>query len=111
MPVLPAPYALAAHGRQAAGRDAPAPGVAASRGPAAPEPVPVAAPAPALERALDALRAQAPALEFVVDGRRSVVRVVDRETGEVLREIPPREAIAASRAIEHMQGLLIRLKA
>ncbi|MDW8467990.1 MAG: flagellar protein FlaG [Burkholderiales bacterium] len=58
-----------------------------------------------------ALRAQAPALEFVVDGRRAIVRVVDRETGEVLREIPPREAIAASRAIEHMQGLLIRLKA
>lgn len=111
MPVLPVPEAFQALGRQAAGRDAPIPGAAASR-PLAPSGAPPAAPANGeLERALVALGAQAPQVEFVVDGGRAIVRVVDRETGEVLRQIPAPEVIAASRAIEQLQGLLIRLKA
>jgi flagellar protein FlaG len=111
MPVLPVPQAFEAFGRQAAGRDAPATGAAASRAvETLAAPAAQSAPQP-IERVLRTLRAQAPALEFVLDGDRAIVKVVDRETGEVLRQIPAPEAIAAGRALEHMQGILLRLKA
>lgn len=111
MPVLPLPEAPQAFGRQAAGPGAPPAGAAASRTIAsAGEAAHVPAPAE-LADALREMQSQAPALEFVLDGERAIVRVVDRETGEVLRQIPAEEAIAASRALARLQGLLIRLKA
>lgn len=53
-------------------------------------------------------------LEFTVDSdtERPVVKLVDSETGEVIRQIPTDEALAISRAIDDFQqGFLIRQQA
>lgn len=53
-------------------------------------------------------------LEFTVDSdtERPVVKLVDSETGEVIRQIPTDEALAISRAIDDFQqGLLLRKQA
>jgi len=48
-------------------------------------------------------------LQFVADDAsgQMVVRVMDSESNEVIRQIPSEEMLAISRAIERMQGLLI----
>ena len=53
-------------------------------------------------------------LEFTVDTdtERPVVKLVDSESGEVLRQFPTEEALAISRAIDDFQqGFLIRQQA
>lgn len=53
-------------------------------------------------------------LEFTVDSdtHKSIVKLVDTETGEVIRQFPSEEALAISRAIDHIQqGLLLKQKA
>ncbi|TAN52111.1 MAG: flagellar protein FlaG [Methylococcaceae bacterium] len=53
-------------------------------------------------------------LEFSVDAdtKKSVVKVVDTETGDLIRQFPSEEALAISRAIDQMQqGLLLKQKA
>ncbi|MDN0075836.1 flagellar protein FlaG [Crenobacter sp. SG2303] len=52
-------------------------------------------------------------LEFTTDKETDtpVVRVVDRGTKEVIRQIPSEEAVRLAQALEHLQGLLIRDKA
>jgi flagellar protein FlaG len=103
MPVLPLSESPRASVRQAAGEGAPARSAFASRAGTAPR---------ALEQVLAQLREQsAGALEFVVDGDRTIVRVVDKQTNTVLRQVPAPEMIAVGRALERMQGILIRLKA
>lgn len=53
-------------------------------------------------------------LEFTIDTdtRKSIVKLVDTETGEVIRQFPSEETLAISKAIEHMQqGMLLKQKA
>jgi flagellar protein FlaG len=52
-------------------------------------------------------------LQFSVDeaSGSNVVRVVDRSTKEVIRQIPSEEMLAIARALDRIQGLLIRQKA
>ena len=53
-------------------------------------------------------------LEFSVDDAavgKTVVKVVDRETGEMIRQIPSQEALDIARALDRLQGLLIRNQA
>lgn len=53
-------------------------------------------------------------LEFTIDTdtKKSIVKLVDTETGEVIRQFPSEETIAISKAIESMQqGMLLRQKA
>lgn len=52
-------------------------------------------------------------LQFSIDddSGRTVVRVVDGSTGDVIRQIPSEEIMEISRNIERMQGLLVRQKA
>jgi flagellar protein FlaG len=53
-------------------------------------------------------------LEFTVDSEteRPVVKLVDSESGDVIRQFPSEEALAISRAIDDFQqGLLIRQEA
>ncbi len=53
-------------------------------------------------------------LEFTVDSEteRPIVKLVDSDTGEVLRQFPTEEALAISRAIDDFQqGLLLRKQA
>lgn len=52
-------------------------------------------------------------LQFSVDNEtgRTVVRIVDSATQQVIRQIPTEEVLAISRAVGRMQGLLLRQKA
>lgn len=52
-------------------------------------------------------------LEFTVDEatRKTIVKVVDTDTGEVIRQIPSEETLTIARALDQLQGLIIRQKA
>lgn len=52
-------------------------------------------------------------LEFSVDAdtNRIVVKVVDNETRELVRQIPMEEMLALAKAMNRLQGLLLRTKA
>jgi flagellar protein FlaG len=52
-------------------------------------------------------------LEFSVDNdtNRIVVKVVDNETRELVRQIPMEEMLALAKAMNQLQGLLLRTKA
>ena len=52
-------------------------------------------------------------LEFSVeaDNKQVVVRLVDSQTKELIRQIPSEEMVAMSKAIDNLSGLLIQQKA
>jgi flagellar protein FlaG len=58
----------------------------------------------------EVVRAVQSRLQFVADetSGQMVVRVMDAESNELIRQIPSEEMLAISRAIERMQGLLIQ---
>lgn len=70
----------------------------------------------AVRRAADAantvLRAAASTVEFTVaqDTGKTIVRVIDQLTQEVIRQIPSEEMIDIAKAIDRMQGLLVRAR-
>lgn len=110
--------------RSAAAGDA-TPASGAARAPAAPVETAVAVKAaealPSEQQVNDALsklnktpQAQANNLEFSVDqdSKRTVVKVIDQNTKEVVRQFPTKEALAIAKAIDEQQnkgspGLLI----
>lgn len=49
-------------------------------------------------------------IEFSIDedSKEQVVKVVDAETGDVIRQIPSEEALEISKALDRVQGLLLR---
>lgn len=53
------------------------------------------------------------AIEFSVDDEsgRTIVKVVDLQTKEILRQIPSEEVLNIARALDKLQGLLIQGKA
>lgn len=57
-----------------------------------------------------ALQARSPELEFSVDSEsdRTVVKVIDRDTKEVIRQMPSEEALEIAKALDRLQSLLIR---
>jgi flagellar protein FlaG len=68
---------------------------------------------PALSKLNEAVQHYDSQLEFSVDKETdiSVVKVVDKETQKVIRQIPSEEAISISKAIDDFRGLLIKDKA
>jgi flagellar protein FlaG len=76
-----------------------------------------AADAEQVKRAADEINRQlkdaAQSIRFSVDSGsgKTIVRVVDSETGDVIRQIPSEEVLAISRSIERMQGVLLHQKA
>lgn len=70
-----------------------------------------------LERAVDdirnAVQTQSQGLEFSIDSdsHRTIVKVIDQQTKEVIRQIPSEEALQISKALDQAAGLLIRQKA
>lgn len=54
------------------------------------------------------LQTVAPNLRFSVDEDtgKTVVRVVDTGTGEIIRQVPSEEVLAISRSLDRLQGLL-----
>ena len=67
----------------------------------------------ALESINKAMREQSTNLEFEVDGEsdRTIVRVVDQKTGDVIRQVPTKEAMEIAKSIDRMQSLLVNYKA
>lgn len=83
-------------------------------------PVPAATPAEQqqqLEAAVKAVQEftqpMANSLEFSLDDEsgRTIVKVVDTSTDEVIRQIPSEEMLEIARALDRLQGLLVRQKA
>jgi flagellar protein FlaG len=79
--------------------------------------VPQAAPAPDLAEVAQAVKnlnksmqAQAQDLEFSIDEdtSRTVVKLIDKSSGEVLRQIPSQEALEIAKALDQSIGLLIK---
>ena len=54
-----------------------------------------------------------PSLRIDIDkeSRHVVTTVVDRDTGEVIRQVPSEEFLRVSRAMNKLQGLLVSQKA
>ena len=52
-------------------------------------------------------------LQFSVEGdnKNVVVRVVDSQTKELIRQIPSEEMVAISKAMDNLSGLLVQQKA
>lgn len=101
---------------------------AASEVPAAAKPAPVetaaavqqAAPTPSPAEVAQAVRninkamvGQSQGIEFSIDSdsKRTIVKVVDQKTKEVLRQIPTQEALEIAKALDQMRGLLIHQQA
>ncbi len=90
----------------------------AARAEAAPAPAPQPAQDPrqvaraveVLNRAMTALSRE---VEFTSDQQtgHTVVRVLDRETQEVIRQIPSQEVLSITHALDRLQGLLFQQKA
>ena len=97
-PNVAAPVAIAA----------PAPAQVAS---AEPEPQPGADQlSEALKSINSALQARSQDLEFSVDSDsdRTIVKVTDKNTHEVIRQMPTKEALEISKALDRLQSLLIK---
>ncbi len=62
----------------------------------------------AVEQIQRAVASMAQDLLFTVDKGtgKTVIRVVDSQTNEVVRQIPTEEVLSIARALDHMQGLL-----
>lgn len=45
------------------------------------------------------------------DSNSTVIKVIDQQTKEVLRQMPSKEALEIARALDRVQGLLIKQKA
>ena len=70
-----------------------------------------------VDKALDSInktmKSLSHSLEFSVDNdsQRQVVKVIDPETREVIRQMPSQEALEIAKALDRLQGLLIRQQA
>ena len=95
------------------------PHAAAPRQPAAP--LSPAAPVPevaqlhlddAIARTNASMRSVATNLQFEKDSSsgKTVVRVIDSETQQVLRQMPSEEMLAMSKALDRLQGLMVHLR-
>lgn len=67
----------------------------------------------AVKQINDTLQKLSQNLEFSLDSDvdRPIVKVVDQQTKEVIRQIPSEEALEIAKALDRVQGLLIREKA
>ncbi|MEO8837642.1 MAG: flagellar protein FlaG, partial [Herbaspirillum sp.] len=83
------------------------------------EPIARAVPPPSMAQLSQAvgelnksMKSSASGVEFSIDtdSNRTVVKVVDQQTKEIIRQMPSVEALEISKALDHMQGLLINHK-
>jgi flagellar protein FlaG len=98
--------------------------VAPQRDAAPVETLPQASPPPEqpsqeqLKQAVEEIRksvsqAASSSLQFAIDDEsgQTIVRVTDRQTGELIRQIPSVEMLELARSLDRMQGMLLRQKA
>lgn len=67
----------------------------------------------ALEKLKQAMPTKASALQFSLDetSGEPIARIVDSDTGELIRQIPSKELLDIAHAIDKMQGMLLKQKA
>ncbi|MBL8376908.1 MAG: flagellar protein FlaG [Burkholderiales bacterium] len=67
----------------------------------------------AVEAANRAMALESTRLRFDIDmsQERMIVRIVDGETGQILRQLPSEEMLALARRLDRLQGLLLRERA
>lgn len=67
----------------------------------------------ALEEVAKAVAPMAQSLQFSLDkdSGKTVVKVMDTDTNEVIRQIPSEEVLAISKAVNKLKGLLIKQEA
>ena len=67
----------------------------------------------ALEEVAKAVAPMAQSLQFSLDkdSGKTVVKVMDTDTNEVIRQIPSEEVLAISKAVDKLKGLLIKQQA
>jgi flagellar protein FlaG len=76
-----------------------------------------AAPASQLDDALrninKSMQSLSQEIQFSIDpdSDRTIVKVVDQRTNEVIRQMPSAEALEIAKALDRLQGLLIRQQA
>lgn len=64
-----------------------------------------------IQRINDALRPRGLEFDISEQSARIITRVIDRETGDVIRQIPAEEVLLMAERLEELQGQLISLKA
>ncbi|MGY2460634.1 flagellar protein [Vreelandella sulfidaeris] len=64
-----------------------------------------------IQRINEAMRPRGLEFELSEDTSRVITRVVDRESGEVIRQIPAEEVLKIAERLEEMQGQIISLEA
>jgi len=92
---------------------------AAVKAPVMPEPAPQQQPSKeqvqkAMESIKQMVESKAPnSLQFSVDNEtgKTVVRISDVKTGEMIRQIPSEEMLEIARSLDRMQGMLLQQKA
>lgn len=59
-----------------------------------------------------AMESLSQSLEFSIDSdtHRTIVKVVDKQTNDVIRQIPTKETLEIAKALDQVSGLLIRQK-
>jgi len=64
----------------------------------------------AVKKLNEAMPPSAQSLQFEIDedSKEIVVKIIDQSTKEVVRQMPSKEALEMAKAIDKMQGLLIR---
>ncbi|MEW6513314.1 MAG: flagellar protein FlaG [Pseudomonadota bacterium] len=95
-----------------------APQPAAKVSVAVPEPAPQQQPQPEqVQKAVESLKqlveAKAPnSLAFSIDDStgKTIVRITDAETGDMIRQIPSEEMLEIARSLDRMQGMLLQEK-
>ncbi|WP_018917800.1 flagellar protein FlaG [Vreelandella zhanjiangensis] len=63
-----------------------------------------------IQRINTAMRAHGLEFDVSEESSRVITRVIDRESGEVIRQIPAEEVLAIAERLEEMQGRLISLE-
>jgi flagellar protein FlaG len=55
------------------------------------------------------IQERATELEFHIDSSfgKPIARITDRQTGEIIRQIPSKELVALAKSLDRMQGLLL----
>lgn len=64
-----------------------------------------------LQRVNEVMRQHGIEFELADTGNRTITRIVDRDSGELIRQIPAEEVLAIAERLDEMRGRLISLEA
>ena len=95
------------------GKAAPAASAAATPARTKPPPVDAAQLKEAIAAANESMGMQSTSIEFSIDPQHgtTIVKVVDKTTGQLIRQMPSEEMVALAKALDHLKGMLISRKA